>query len=80
MKKRIKKVVEHDVFYWLVITCVFLNTISVAAEYYMQPRWLTDLQGNNVNCILKVFFFKIILNISIFIRGNENFDFSIILL
>ena len=46
MKIRIKKVVEHVVFYWLVITCVFLNTISVAAEYYLQPQWLTDLQGN----------------------------------
>eukprot|EP00111_Clytia_hemisphaerica_P002564 TCONS_00007303-protein len=44
MKIRIKKVVEHAVFYWLVITCVFLNTISVAAEYYLQPQWLTDLQ------------------------------------
>jgi len=45
MKKRIKVLVEHDIFYWMVITCVFLNTISVAAEYYMQPQWLTDVQG-----------------------------------
>ena len=53
MKARIKKVVLHAMFYWLVITCVFLNTVSVAAEYYMQPKWLTDLQGNSkaIRCL-----------------------------
>lgn len=49
MKARIKKVVLHAMFYWLVIACVFLNTVSVAAEYYMQPKWLTDLQGKPEN-------------------------------
>jgi len=41
---KVKVVVNHAAFYWFVITCVFLNTVSVAVQQYRQPQWLTDLQ------------------------------------
>lgn len=38
--------VKTQAFYWTVLVCVFLNTIVLAVEYYGQPKWLSDFQGN----------------------------------
>ena len=34
-------------FYWLVLLLVFLNTLASASEHYGQPKWLTEMQGEN---------------------------------
>ncbi|VDK44747.1 unnamed protein product [Cylicostephanus goldi] len=38
---QIRVIVKTQVFYWSVITLVFLNTACVASEHYGQPPWLT---------------------------------------
>lgn len=39
---RLRHVVKSQIFYWLVITLVFLNTACVASEHYGQPEWLSE--------------------------------------
>ena len=38
----LKHWIKTQVFYWFVITLVFLNTVFVAVEHYGQPQYLTD--------------------------------------
>ncbi|VDP16635.1 unnamed protein product [Onchocerca flexuosa] len=37
-------IVKSQLFYWSVITLVFLNTVCVASEHYGQPEWFTEFQ------------------------------------
>ncbi|CAC5406311.1 CACNA1D [Mytilus coruscus] len=39
-----RKLVKSQVFYWLVIVMVFLNTCVLTSEHYGQPDWLDDFQ------------------------------------
>lgn len=45
-EKRFRYWIRHTVktqwFYWFVIVLVFLNTVTVAAEHYNQPQFLTE--------------------------------------
>lgn len=45
-EKRLRFWIRHTVktqwFYWFVIVLVFFNTVTVAAEHYGQPDFLTD--------------------------------------
>lgn len=38
----IRHTVKQQWFYWFVIILVFFNTVTVAAEHYQQPQWLSD--------------------------------------
>lgn len=60
---RIRKIVNHAAFYWLVIACVFLNTISVAGQHYRQPKWLTDLQDISELVFLSFFLIEMCLKL-----------------
>ncbi|VDN82277.1 unnamed protein product [Brugia pahangi] len=42
MRVQMRLIVKSQVFYWLVITLVFLNTACVASEHYGQPEWFTE--------------------------------------
>ncbi|KAM3728724.1 Voltage-dependent calcium channel [Dirofilaria immitis] len=42
MRVQMRIMVKSQVFYWLVITLVFLNTACVASEHYGQPEWFTE--------------------------------------
>ncbi|XP_014484756.1 PREDICTED: muscle calcium channel subunit alpha-1 isoform X2 [Dinoponera quadriceps] len=44
MRRACRKAVKSQVFYWLIIVLVFLNTGVLATEHYNQPRWLNDFQ------------------------------------
>ncbi|XP_078040970.1 ca[2+]-channel protein alpha[[1]] subunit D isoform X2 [Augochlora pura] len=44
MRRACRKAVKSQVFYWLIIVLVFLNTGVLATEHYNQPRWLDDFQ------------------------------------
>jgi len=39
---KVRHIVKSQVFYWLIIVLVFLNTIFVAVEFHRQPQFLTD--------------------------------------
>lgn len=44
-RRKCRAGVKSQVFYWLVIFLVFLNTLTIASEHHHQPQWLTDVQG-----------------------------------
>ncbi|OXB80461.1 UNVERIFIED_CONTAM: hypothetical protein H355_004294, partial [Colinus virginianus] len=43
-RRKCRAAVKSNVFYWLVIFLVFLNTLTIASEHYNQPDWLTEVQ------------------------------------
>lgn len=45
MRRACRKAVKSQVFYWLIIVLVFLNTGVLATEHYDQPHWLDEFQG-----------------------------------
>lgn len=47
-RRKCRAGVKSQVFYWLVIFLVFLNTLTIASEHHHQPQWLTDVQGTHV--------------------------------
>eukprot|EP00794_Sanderia_malayensis_P016249 gene16249-17890_t len=57
IRLRVRRIVKHPAFYWSVIICVFLNTVSVAVQHYNQPQWLTQLQ-NIAEVVFISFFFS----------------------
>ncbi|XP_018341905.1 PREDICTED: muscle calcium channel subunit alpha-1 isoform X6 [Trachymyrmex septentrionalis] len=44
MRRACRKAVKSQVFYWLIIVLVFLNTGVLATEHYDQPEWLDRFQ------------------------------------
>lgn len=42
---KIRKAVKSQWFYWTILLCVFLNTVSLATEHHQQPEWLGEFQG-----------------------------------
>lgn len=48
-RRKCRAAVKSQVFYWLVIFLVFLNTLTIASEHHQQPQWLTDVQGTLLN-------------------------------
>ncbi|XP_071054916.1 muscle calcium channel subunit alpha-1 [Onthophagus taurus] len=44
MRRGCRKAVKSQVFYWLIIILVFLNTAVLATEHYAQPNWLDEFQ------------------------------------
>lgn len=44
-RRRIHTMVKSQTFYWIVIILVLMNTVVLASEYYLQPEWLTETQG-----------------------------------
>ena len=45
MRRRCRRAVKSQIFYWLIIVLVFLNTGVLATEHYRQPPWLDFFQG-----------------------------------
>ncbi|CAB3996293.1 voltage-dependent N-type calcium channel subunit alpha-1B-like [Paramuricea clavata] len=81
---KVRHMVKHDVFYWTVITCVFLNTVSVSLLHYRQPDWLTQMQDKAETIFLTFFFLEMCLKIyglgfQIYFNSQFNrFDFVIV--
>ena len=44
-KRRCRKIVKSQAFYWVVMVLVFFNTVICASEHNDQPAWLEDLQS-----------------------------------
>ena len=44
-KRKCRKIVKSQAFYWLIIVLVFLNTVILSTEHYGQPDFLDVLQG-----------------------------------
>uniref|UniRef100_A0A3P9JF42 Voltage-dependent L-type calcium channel subunit alpha n=1 Tax=Oryzias latipes TaxID=8090 RepID=A0A3P9JF42_ORYLA len=54
-RRKCRAAVKSQVFYWLVIFLVFLNTLTIASEHHRQPQWLTDVQDIANKVLLALF-------------------------
>ncbi|XP_034719599.1 voltage-dependent L-type calcium channel subunit alpha-1C isoform X7 [Etheostoma cragini] len=54
-RRKCRAGVKSQVFYWLVIFLVFLNTLTIASEHHQQPQWLTDVQDIANTVLLALF-------------------------
>ncbi|ESO09535.1 hypothetical protein HELRODRAFT_73530, partial [Helobdella robusta] len=55
---KIRRIVKSQVFYWLIIVLVFLNTVFVAMEHHNQPEFLTEFIGISEYVFLGLFIFE----------------------
>ncbi|XGW32512.1 hypothetical protein V3C99_017226 [Haemonchus contortus] len=76
--KRIRKariqmrvIVKTQIFYWSVITLVFLNTACVASEHYGQPPWLTKFLQYAEYVFLGIFIMEVLLKL--FAMGSRTY-------
>ena len=42
-RKRLEKVVDHNIFQRTILFCILTNTFCMGIEYHSQPDWLTKL-------------------------------------
>ncbi|XP_033017974.1 voltage-dependent L-type calcium channel subunit alpha-1C isoform X40 [Lacerta agilis] len=54
-RRKCRAAVKSNVFYWLVIFLVFLNTLTIASEHYNQSDWLTEVQDTANKVLLALF-------------------------
>nr|XP_019612821.1 PREDICTED: voltage-dependent L-type calcium channel subunit alpha-1C isoform X28 [Rhinolophus sinicus] len=54
-RRKCRAAVKSNIFYWLVIFLVFLNTLTIASEHYNQPHWLTEVQDTANKVLLALF-------------------------
>ncbi|XP_077400386.1 voltage-dependent L-type calcium channel subunit alpha-1C isoform X9 [Vanacampus margaritifer] len=54
-RRKCRAAVKSQLFYWLVIFLVFLNTLTIASEHHQQPQWLTDVQDIANKVLLALF-------------------------
>uniref|UniRef100_A0AAY4EXT0 Voltage-dependent L-type calcium channel subunit alpha n=1 Tax=Denticeps clupeoides TaxID=299321 RepID=A0AAY4EXT0_9TELE len=54
-RRKCRAAVKSNVFYWLVIFLVFLNTLTIASEHHKQPDWLTEVQDIANKVLLALF-------------------------
>ncbi|XP_059114452.1 voltage-dependent L-type calcium channel subunit alpha-1C [Peromyscus eremicus] len=54
-RRKCRAAVKSNVFYWLVIFLVFLNTLTIASEHHNQPHWLTEVQDTANKALLALF-------------------------
>ncbi|MGH0116583.1 UNVERIFIED_CONTAM: hypothetical protein FKN15_014783 [Acipenser sinensis] len=54
-RRKCRAAVKSNVFYWLVIFLVFLNTLTIASEHHNQVDWLTEVQ-DTANKVMLVLF------------------------
>ncbi|CAJ0582996.1 unnamed protein product, partial [Mesorhabditis spiculigera] len=60
---QVRIIVKTQLFYWSVITLVFLNTICVASEHYGQPDWLTEFLEYSEFAFLSLFVLEVLLKV-----------------
>uniref|UniRef100_A0A8C4TN37 Voltage-dependent L-type calcium channel subunit alpha n=1 Tax=Erpetoichthys calabaricus TaxID=27687 RepID=A0A8C4TN37_ERPCA len=54
-RRKCRAAVKSNVFYWLVIFLVFLNTLTIASEHHNQAEWLTQVQDTANKVLLALF-------------------------
>ncbi|XP_024896826.1 voltage-dependent L-type calcium channel subunit alpha-1C isoform X3 [Pteropus alecto] len=62
-RRKCRAAVKSNVFYWLVIFLVFLNTLTIASEHYNQPHWLTEVQDTANKALLALFTAEMLLKV-----------------
>ncbi|XP_078520405.1 voltage-dependent L-type calcium channel subunit alpha-1F [Lissotriton helveticus] len=60
-RRKCRVAVKSVTFYWIVLILVFLNTLTIASEHYLQPDWLTEVQGYANKVLLSLFTLEMLL-------------------
>uniref|UniRef100_A0A158QKQ1 Voltage-dependent calcium channel type A subunit alpha-1 n=1 Tax=Haemonchus placei TaxID=6290 RepID=A0A158QKQ1_HAEPC len=68
---QMRVIVKTQIFYWSVITLVFLNTACVASEHYGQPPWLTKFLQYAEYVFLGIFIMEVLLKL--FAMGSRTY-------
>ena len=42
---KVRNIIKHEAFFWVVIGIVFVNTGIMATYHYREPKWLEDTQS-----------------------------------
>ncbi|CAB3400469.1 unnamed protein product [Caenorhabditis bovis] len=71
LRIQIRIMVKTQIFYWSVITLVFLNTCCVASEHYGQPQWFTDFLKYAEFVFLGIFIVEMLLKL--FAMGSRTY-------
>ncbi|CAD6185181.1 unnamed protein product [Caenorhabditis auriculariae] len=71
LRVQIRIMVKTQIFYWSVITLVFLNTCCVASEHYGQPQWFTDFLKYAEFVFLGIFIAEMLLKL--FAMGSRTY-------
>ncbi|XP_037047741.1 voltage-dependent calcium channel type A subunit alpha-1-like [Bradysia coprophila] len=80
----IRSTVKTQIFYWFIITLVFLNTACEAVEHYGQPDWLTQFSDYAEFIFLSLFISEMVIKVyAIGLRKHfesafNRFDFIVI--
>uniref|UniRef100_A0A183CB81 Voltage-dependent calcium channel type A subunit alpha-1 n=1 Tax=Globodera pallida TaxID=36090 RepID=A0A183CB81_GLOPA len=70
-KMRRLRICLRHIFYWSVITLVFLNTVCVASEHHGQPEWFTEFLKYAEFTFLAIFISEML--IKIFAMGYRTY-------
>ncbi|KAM9326555.1 voltage-dependent L-type calcium channel subunit alpha-1F [Gastrophryne carolinensis] len=62
-RRKCRLAVKSVTFYWIVLLLVFLNTLTIASEHYLQPEWLTQIQGYANKVLLSLFTIEMLLKL-----------------
>ncbi|KAG8447825.1 hypothetical protein GDO86_015071 [Hymenochirus boettgeri] len=60
-RRKCRQAVKSVTFYWMVLILVFLNTLTIASEHYLQPDWLTQIQAYANKVLLSLFTLEMLL-------------------
>ena len=74
-KRRCRKIVKSQAFYWVVMVLVFFNTVICASEHNDQPAWLEDLQSIGEAILLVSFTMEMLLKM--YALGMEKYFHSL---
>eukprot|EP00794_Sanderia_malayensis_P006217 gene6217-6933_t len=61
MRRKCRKIVKSQTFYWMVIIAVFLNSLVLAVEHYNQPHYITMFLDRANYFFLGLFTFEMLL-------------------
>ncbi|KAM4695957.1 LOW QUALITY PROTEIN: voltage-dependent L-type calcium channel subunit alpha-1F [Rhinophrynus dorsalis] len=62
-RRKCRLAVKSVTFYWMVLILVFLNTLTIASEHYLQPEWLTQIQAYANKVLLSLFTLEMLLKL-----------------
>ncbi|KRX18133.1 Muscle calcium channel subunit alpha-1 [Trichinella nelsoni] len=75
LRRKGRKLIKSQAFYWIVIVLVFLNTFVLTLEHHRQPLWLEEFQDYVNICFVILFALEMLLKM--FCLGFYNYFMSL---
>ncbi|XP_065647837.1 voltage-dependent R-type calcium channel subunit alpha-1E-like isoform X2 [Hydra vulgaris] len=78
LQLKARKLVKHKIFFWFVLSIVFLNTIFMATYRLGQPHWQDDLKVHFERLLGSIFIVELLLKVFAFtLKGYCRSSFNI---